>query len=222
MKKSILIFLSILIVLTCASCNSSNNVKKSSVSNKNVSSTKRQNNKKQVEENENKQQEEKKAELDKKAQDGYDLFFQKKYTEAIAIEDEIIKENPEFFKAYYIKGISLCYAGDYDNGSKNIDKALSINPDDYTANFNKALSLELYRYFDEAIEWYEKAIKINGNGTWSYYGISSIYGRRGDVVNTVKFLKQAIALDSGVKEAAKEEQDFDPVKDSKEFKDAVN
>jgi len=165
---------------------------------------------------------EKAAGLERKAQEGYDLFFEKKYDEAIAAEDSVIAEDPAFFKAYYIKGITQCYAGNYEEGSKNIDKALELSPDDYMARFNKALSLELYRHYDESLLWYEKALEVaNGQGEWSYYGIASIYGRRGDPANTVKYLSLAIEINPDIREEAKSESDFDPVRSSKEFKELI-
>ncbi|MBP1743937.1 MAG: tetratricopeptide repeat protein [Firmicutes bacterium] len=165
---------------------------------------------------------EKAARLEKKAQEGYDLFFENKYEEAVAAENEVIAEDPTFFKAYYIKGITQCYAGNYSEGSKNIDKALELNPDDYMARFNKALSLELYRYYDESLSWYEKSLEVaNGQGEWSYYGIASIYGRRGDAASTVKYLRLAIDINPDIREEAKSESDFDPVRSSKEFTELI-
>jgi tetratricopeptide (TPR) repeat protein len=165
---------------------------------------------------------EKTARLEAKAQEGYDLFFDKKYGEAIAAEDAVIEEDPAFFKAYYIKGITQCYAGNYEYGSKNIDKALELNPDDYMARFNKALSLELYKHYDEALVWYQKALDVaKGQGEWSYYGIASIYGRRGNVADTVKYLKLAIDINPDIRKEANSESDFNPVKNSKEFKQLI-
>jgi len=163
---------------------------------------------------------EKAAELEKKAQEGYDLFFAKKYDEAIAAENSVLNVDPSFFKAYYIKGITQCYAGDYEEGSKNIDKALELSPNDYMARFNKALSLELYRHYDEAIIWYNKSLEIS-KGEWSYYGIASIYGRKGDIENTVKYLRLAMEINPDIKNEAGNEADFNPVKSSKEFKELI-
>ena len=84
----------------------------------------------------------------------------------------------------------------------DIDKSLSINPDYGYGRFNKALTYELYGKFDEALEWYNKALEIE-DYVWTYYGIASIYGRRGDVYNAVEYLKKAIEINSAVKEEAK-------------------
>ncbi|APF28235.1 tetratricopeptide repeat family protein [Clostridium sporogenes] len=156
-------------------------------------------------------------ELEEKCEKGKKLFFDKKYDEAIKVQDEVIKEDSNFYKAYNIKGIALCYSGNFEEGMKNIDKSLDINPDYGYARFNKALAYELYERFDEALKWYDKALDIE-KYEWSYYGKASIYGRRGDVKNTVECLKKAIEISPGVKEEAKHEEDFEPVKNSEEFK----
>lgn len=179
---------------------------------------------KQEEEQKKHEEEAKKAqaqkELEDKYQQGYEAYSAEKYDEAIKIEDEVIKSDDQFYKAYTIKGIALCYSKQYTEGMKNIDKALEIKPDYGHALFNKALALELYGKYNEALEWYDKDLAVE-NFVWSYYGKAAIYGRKGDVANTVKYLKMAINLQENVKEEARKEKDFDNVRNSKEFKEAV-
>ncbi len=158
--------------------------------------------------------------LEEKYQKSYNAFFSKKYSESIKLADEVIKEDDKFYKAYNIKGIAQCYSGKYLDGMKNIDKALELKPDYGYARFNKALALELYEKLDEALVWYDKALEVE-NYVWSHYGKASIYGRKGDVANTVKNLKTAIEMEPGVKEEAKKEKDFDKVRNSKEFQELV-
>ncbi|WP_297422549.1 hypothetical protein [Clostridium sp.] len=152
--------------------------------------------------------------------EAYSLFFSHKYTNAINKANELINQFPNNNMGYNIRGIAKSYNGDYDNGMKDIDKSLSIDSNYGYARFNKALTYELYGNMDKALEWYNKALEVE-DYVWSYYGIASIYGRRGDVTNTMKYLNKAIKLDQGVKDVAKTEHDFDPVKNSKEFQSAV-
>ncbi|MBW9159489.1 hypothetical protein G9F71_026745 [Clostridium sp. FP2] len=84
--------------------------------------------------------------------------------------------------------------------------------------FNKALTYELFGYYDDAIVWYKKDLQVEKNFEWSYYGIASIYGRKGDVTNTVKYLKLAIHINPNVKTIAKSESDFNNVKQYVTFK----
>ena len=162
----------------------------------------------------------KQEELEKKWKLGYDEFFEKKYEKAIETEREVLKEDPNFYKAYAIEGIALAYNGDFEKGMQQIDKALELKPDYGYARFNKALANELYHHYDEAIKWYEKALEVE-EFEWSYYGIASVYGRKGDVSNTVKYLKLAININKSIKEIAKDEEDFDKVRNSLEFKQLI-
>jgi len=152
--------------------------------------------------------------------DAYTLFFAHEYDNAINKANALISEFPNNEMGYNIRGIAKAYNGDYDGGLNDINKSLEINGDYGYARFNKALTYELYKNMDEALKWYNKALEVE-EYVWSYYGMSSIYGRRGDINNTMKYLNKAIQMDQGVKEVAKTEHDFDPVRNFEEFKKAV-
>lgn len=166
------------------------------------------------------------SEEDNLYSDAYNTFFTGDYSGTIAKADAIIAKYPESFKGYNIRGIAKAFAGSFENGMKDIDKALEINPDFGYARYNKALNYELYGYYDESLKWYDKALEIE-DYMWSYYGIASIYGRRGDAANTVKYLKKAVEVEkaegkSAIIEEAKTEKDFDPVRNSQEFNNFIN
>lgn len=152
--------------------------------------------------------------------EAYTLFFSHEYDNAIKKADILISDFPTNAMGYNIRGIAKAYNGDYDGGMGDIDKSLSIDSNYGYARFNKALTYELYGKMDQALEWYNRSLEIE-EYVWSYYGIASIYGRRGDVKNTMIYLNKAIQMDAGVKDAAKTEHDFDPVKDSEEFKSVI-
>lgn len=159
-------------------------------------------------------------ELEQIYQKAYKAFFDNKYTESINLANEVIKKDNKHYKSYNIKGIALAYSGSFEEGMKNINKALEISPNYGYALFNKALTYELYDKYDEALKWYDKNLEVE-NYIWSYYGKASIYGRKGDVKNTVKYLKIAIEMDKVVKEEARVERDFDNVRQSKEFQELI-
>ncbi|MDT8715521.1 tetratricopeptide repeat protein [Clostridium sp. 19966] len=174
--------------------------------------------------NQNNQQSSQQAIEDQKQQDyikGYNLLYEKNYDDAIKAEDQVILMYPDFYKAYDIKGIAQCYKGNYKEGVSNIERCLQLKDDYGHGRFDMGLANELQANYDTAIEWYKKALEIE-KYEWSYYGIASIYGRRGDVQNTVEYLKQAIAINPNVKDEARHEADFNNVKNSAEFKDVVN
>jgi len=161
-----------------------------------------------------------KQQLERTWKIGYDQFFQKKYKQSIETERGVIKEDPDFYKAYAVEGIALAYSGSFKSGMEQIDKSLKLKPNYGYALFNKALANELYGHYDESIKWYMKNLEIE-KFEWSYYGIASIYGRKGDIKNTIKYLKLAIAINPNIKGIAKNEEDFNNVRNSTEFKELI-
>lgn len=217
-KKIILILLVILVILILIINGMENRKDESNLSNKYNSQI--------IKSQENSDTETNKEESNTVEESLYEearnLFFNEgNYEKAIEKANEIINQFPESYKAYNIRGIAKAYNGDFDEGMKDIDKALDLNPEFGYAKFNKALNYELYGEYDKALTWYDKALEVE-DYVWSYYGKASIYGRRGDVENTIKYLKIAISMDSSVKDEAKTESDFDNVRDSKEFQDLIN
>lgn len=169
----------------------------------------------------NADQSNKQKQLEQKYQEALTHFHSKEYSTAINICDDIIKADNNFYKAYSIKGIALCYSNKYIDGMKNIDKALELKSDYGYGLFNKALALELYGKYDEALNWYDKALAVENNYIWSYYGKARIYGIKRDVPNTIKNLKSAIDMNNSVKEMAKDEPNFNNVRQSKEFQQLI-
>lgn len=158
--------------------------------------------------------------LQKEYNKASNLFFNHKYKEAIKLCDSILRKDSNFYKAYTTKGISLCFLNDFENGMKNIDKCLSLNPNFGYGRFNKALAYELYGFYDDSLKWYDKALDVE-KYTWSYYGKASIYGRLGDVKNSIKYLKIALNMNPSIKECIKSEIDFNPVKNTEEFRNLI-
>lgn len=177
--------------------------------------------KKQLEEQQKAEEEKKQQDLEKLWQQGYDEYNSHNYEQCINIEDQIIAQDSNFYKAYTIKGIAQCFSKNYNDGIVNLDKALQIKQDYDYGRYAKALALELYGHYDEALAEYNSALEVN-KYIWSYYGIASIYGRRGDIDNVVKYLKLAISIDPVVKKCAKDEPDYDNVRKYKEFQDLIS
>lgn len=219
--KVIIACIAVCVVIGIAYREAINNKKSNSII-ENVNKESSNNNtaiKEKKDNNVSKQTEAQKAE-EQKYNESYKAFGEKNYDNAIALADEIINADSNFYKAYNIKGIALCYKGNFDEGMKNIDKALQLKSDFGYARFNKALGYELHGDYDEALTWYDKDLEVE-NYIWSYYGKASIYGRRGDVENTVKYLKTAVNMSPDIKGIAAKEEDFNPVKDSHEFQNVI-
>ena len=156
----------------------------------------------------------------------YNLFHSGQYDEAIKAAEDLINEFSDSYKGYTLKGISEGYAGNFDVGMADIDRALGIKADYGYGRFNKALLYELNEKFDEALQWYDKALEVE-KYMWSYYGKASIYGRKGavdDAVNNLNLALSAAPTDAdknALKENARNEQDFDPISGDKKFQDVI-
>lgn len=154
--------------------------------------------------------------------DTLNAFYEGNYSVTIEKANSIIAKFPDSYKAYNIRGFAKAFSVGFEEGMKDIEKALVIKPDYGYGRYTKAFNYELYDKFNEALDWYDKSLEIE-DYMWTYYGKASIYGRRGDVENTVVNLKKAIEVEgakeneSGVKKEARKESDFNPVRGNAEF-----
>jgi tetratricopeptide (TPR) repeat protein len=83
--------------------------------------------------------------------------------DAIAAYDRAIKLKPDFYQAYYGKGLALANQRKYEEAAANFEQAAKLSPDFYPAW--KALGLVLYQLqkYPEALTAIEKAIAIEPN-----------------------------------------------------------
>lgn len=152
---------------------------------------------------------------------GLKLYYKRQFPEALEFFNKALQLDALCYEALNAKGATLAFQGYHDQGLALIKQALDLNPSFVYANFNQGLAYELAGRWDESIASYQKALKLDNRDTWSYYGIASIYGRQGNVDKVLEYLKPAIALDADVKEVARNEHDFLPVRDDPRFQTLV-
>ncbi|GAB6174924.1 hypothetical protein JCM15765_44020 [Paradesulfitobacterium aromaticivorans] len=154
-------------------------------------------------------------------EEGHNLYDQRQYAKAISKFDQALELDPACYPAMTLKGASFAFQGNYDKGLALIKQALEINPSFVYGYFNLGLANELAGRWQDSISAYTHALELDEKDTWSYYGIASIYGRQGTVEKVIEYLKPAITLNPGVKEVAREEHDFAPVKSDPRFQELV-
>lgn len=226
MKKKIIIFVVISIIAIVAILlpaykeNEKNKALKVKVEMARKKEIKKQNERKKEEDKKIQEDKNKKADIEEKYQQGYNAFQVGKYKEAIELENHVIIQDDNNYKAYAIKGIGLCYLGKFQEGMKSIEISLNIKPDYGYGMFCKARSYEIYGRYSEALDCYDKAISLE-DFVWSYYGKASVYGRMGDAANACKYLKIAIDKKPEVLEEAKKDVDFAEIRDKSEFKQLI-
>jgi tetratricopeptide (TPR) repeat protein len=152
---------------------------------------------------------------------GLKLYYQRQFPEALALFNQALAIDAQCYEALNAKGATLAFQGHYDQGLALIQQALDLNPTFVYAHFNQGLANELAGRWDPAIAAYQKALQLDDRDTWSYYGIASIYGRLGNIDKVLEYLQPAITLDPDVKEVARDEKDFAPVRKDPRFQALV-
>ncbi|TGE32320.1 tetratricopeptide repeat protein [Desulfosporosinus sp. Sb-LF] len=152
---------------------------------------------------------------------GLKLYYQRQFPEALRLLNQALVIDPQCYEALNAKGATLAFQGNYDQGLALIQQALNLNPSFVYGNFNLGLVNELAGRWDAAVSAYQKALQLDNRDTWSYYGIASIYGRLGKIDKVLEYLQPAIALDPDVKEVARGEHDFAPVREDPRFQALV-
>ncbi len=152
---------------------------------------------------------------------GLKLYYQRQFPESLALFNQALAIDAQCYEALNAKGATLAFQGHYDQGLALIQQALDLNPLFVYGHFNQGLANELAGRWDPAIAAYQKALHLDNHDTWSYYGIASIYGRLGNTDKVLEYLTPAIALNSDVKEVARNEHDFAPVREDPRFQTLV-
>jgi tetratricopeptide (TPR) repeat protein len=152
---------------------------------------------------------------------GLKLYYERNFSAALTYFDQALALNQNCYQALNAKGATYAFQGRYDEGIALIKQALALQPEFVYGHFNLGLANELAGRWETAINAYQEALRLDNKDVWSYYGIASIYGRLGNAAKVKEYLAQAIALDPGVKEVAREEHDFDPVRQDPAFQELV-
>jgi tetratricopeptide (TPR) repeat protein len=153
---------------------------------------------------------------------GLDLYYERNFSEALKLFNKALAIDPNCYQALNAKGATYAFQGKYDEGLTLIKQALAIKPDFVYGHFNLGLANELAGRWDPAISAYLEAIQLDNKDVWSYYGIASIYGRFGNSQKVLEYLEQAINLNPEVKETARKEHDFDPVRQDPRFQKLIS
>jgi peptidoglycan/xylan/chitin deacetylase (PgdA/CDA1 family)/Flp pilus assembly protein TadD len=148
---------------------------------------------------------------------GLKLYYDRNFVDALDLFNQVLAIDPRNYQALNGKGATYAFQGRYSEGISLIQKSIQLKPDFVYAHFNLGLAYELAGNYEESIEAYKGALKLDDKDVWSYYGIASIYGRKGDVENVLEWLRPAIVLEPEVKAVAREEEDFNLVKNDPRF-----
>ncbi|CAD8212541.1 unnamed protein product [Paramecium pentaurelia] len=92
---------------------------------------------------------------------GYQLYLDKKYNEAIEQLDKSIQINPNNQVSISCKGQCLRLLNKFEDAITWLDKALAIDPKHVVSLSDKGQCLRLLNKFEDAITWLDKALAID-------------------------------------------------------------
>lgn len=89
------------------------------------------------------------------------LMDAKRYDEAVATFDGLIKQEGPSYRAYYSQGLSYFYLGEYDRALEDFESALDLEKTVAVMN-NIGMTLDKLGDKKEAVAWYQKAKDLQG------------------------------------------------------------
>jgi tetratricopeptide (TPR) repeat protein/S1-C subfamily serine protease len=142
---------------------------------------------------------------------GNQLYRLEEYDEAIAAAERVIQLKPDFYYAYYLKGLTLFQSRRYAEALIAFEEATKI-PNFYPAWKLKSAMLNKLRKYDEALLAIKKAIEVAGgcNVTTAeeaggcltlYFGQGSVLGKLKRYQEAIDSYSRAIALNPDFTEA---------------------
>jgi len=113
----------------------------------------------------------------------------------------VIKENGNYFDAFYTRGIIKAEGQDYVGAMRDLNKAIELNAKNAKAFYNRALVRAYLDDYPSAIKDLNKAIEINPSYKEAFYSRGFWKEMSNDFKAAIIDYKKAVALDPGYSEA---------------------
>ena len=120
---------------------------------------------------------------------------QKKYTDALALVDEVLEEVPCYMYAFYIGMRSAFSLENLDLVQKYAQDALSIDINFASAYYYLGLVRKKQYDYEEAIECFKRAIMYDLNNAEYYAEMAKIYAEQEEIKSAIDYANEAIAID---------------------------
>jgi len=134
---------------------------------------------------------------------GYALWCEERYEEALASYEKALQMNPELVNAWSGKGKTLDRLKRYEEALDLYDKVIQLNP--------------------EAWSCFEKVLKIQPDSSSLYYNQAFYYIAQGQIELVLENLKRAIQLQPKImRDKAQTHSDFDAIREDERFKKLID
>jgi tetratricopeptide (TPR) repeat protein len=114
--------------------------------------------------------------------------------QAIELLTQAINLSPNYYLAYYERGITYSEQRQYRLAIKDFDCAVNLYSDDYNLYFKRAIVHKTLGDEKRAIEDYEQVIELNPDEDKAYNNLGVIYAERGDYQKAIEYFKQGLEI----------------------------
>ncbi len=140
---------------------------------------------------------------------------------AIECWDDILKLEPENLNALISKGWELTKIGQFGEACELFERVTKKNPKMKEAWGGKGYALLELEKNDEALESLNRALEIDPNDSMALYNKACGLSKLNRVSEAIETLKEAALTDKNVIEMARQDNDFESIKDNPSFVELV-
>ncbi len=146
----------------------------------------------------------------------------KRHEEALADYNRSLELRPDHPDTLNNRGITLRHLKRYDEALADYNRSLELRPDDPATLNNRGNTLAQLKRYDEAFEDYNRSLELRPDHPATLYNKACAFALLPAVESAVATLERAIELNPKNCAMAKEDSDFDAIRDHPLFKDLMD
>jgi tetratricopeptide (TPR) repeat protein len=137
---------------------------------------------------------------------------------ALADYSKAIELDPNLTKTYSNRGCTYADLQDYPAALADFNKAIELDPNYAKVYSNRGSTFNELQDYPAALEDFNKAIELNPKYGDAIYNTACCYALQGNAGLAHEWLGRAIAMDAKYLRMAREDKDFNAVRETDEFK----
>ncbi|MEM7593833.1 MAG: tetratricopeptide repeat protein, partial [Cyanobacteria bacterium P01_A01_bin.83] len=150
------------------------------------------------------------------------LINLERYEEALYSYDQALELNSNYYAAWNNRSNVLFILERYEEALDSFNQALKLKPNKAQVWNNRGIVLGILERYEDALDSFDQAIKLKPDDDQAWYLKAMAYSLQNNVDLAVKDLAQAIKLNSKYKEMAKNDSNFDNIRNEPRFKSLID
>lgn len=129
-----------------------------------------------------------------KIKEGWRLYNDGKYIEAVAMFSQAVVVDENSSVAYYSRGVAYDSQGNYIQAIEDYTKAIAINPNYEDAYNNRGVTYSRQGNYTQAIADFNKSILLNPKNFEVYYNRGMVYDKQGNYTQAIDDFNKSIMI----------------------------